>query len=169
MLGMTKRIIVNQQDDIIGSKERADIDFLTDIYRVAALWLINLSGRVLIAQRGLSLKNAPGLWGPSVAGTLDEDAPTYEGCIVKETQEELGLMNMAFTKLDEPRLFNESARTYFVQYFTATIDLLEEDFRLDKREVNMVKWVDANMLSDDVKLYPEKYVDGFITAVGLLI
>ncbi|OGL89033.1 hypothetical protein A3I45_03330 [Candidatus Uhrbacteria bacterium RIFCSPLOWO2_02_FULL_53_10] len=44
-------IIVNENDEEIGVKDRADLNPKTDIYRVSALWVLNGRGEVLLAQR----------------------------------------------------------------------------------------------------------------------
>ena len=77
--------IVNEEDEIIGHKDRTSLDHETDIYRVAALWLTNSTGEVLIAQRALSKESSPGKWGPAAAGTVEE-GETYESNIVKEVE-----------------------------------------------------------------------------------
>lgn len=74
--------VVNDSDEVIGHKFRNDIDFVKDIYRVAALWLTNSQGQVLIAQRLLTKDKDPGKWGPAAAGTLEKDE-TYESNIYK--------------------------------------------------------------------------------------
>lgn len=53
--------IVDQNDEIIGYKDRADISS-DDIYRVSALWVENSKGEFLLAQRGFMKKNGPGRW-----------------------------------------------------------------------------------------------------------
>lgn len=149
-----KRLVVNQNDEIIGAKERDELDFAKDIYRVSALWLTNSKGEVLIAQRGLRLNNAPGSWGPAVAGTV-EDNETYEDNIYKEAKEEIGLTGI---KLEfGPKLFRSAERSYFCQFFTALVDKDTQDFNLDPFEVEKVKWVDFYKLQQDIKDHPGKY------------
>ena len=75
--------IVDKNDTVIGTKERDEIDYSSDIYRVSALWLTNSNGQALIAKRAMAKKNSPGKWGPAVAGTLETDE-TYETNIYKD-------------------------------------------------------------------------------------
>ncbi|MEI7562268.1 MAG: hypothetical protein WCJ39_00675 [bacterium] len=51
--------VVNEQDEIIGYKERSEIQ-KEDIYRVTALWITNNKGEILIAQRAFTKRNNPG-------------------------------------------------------------------------------------------------------------
>lgn len=50
-----RQIIVDENDQIIGHKFREEI-VQTDIYRVAALWITNSKGDILLARRALSKK-----------------------------------------------------------------------------------------------------------------
>ncbi len=58
--------VVNEQDEIIGHKDREDRNTM-DITRITALWLKNERGEVLLA---LAKTGDPGLWGPAVSGTV---------------------------------------------------------------------------------------------------
>ena len=84
--------VVNQQDEIIGYKEKSLIT-TDDIYRVSALWITDTTGRILLAKRAFTKSRHPGLWGPAVAGTVEE-GETYESNIIKEAEEEIGLKNI---------------------------------------------------------------------------
>ncbi len=44
-------IVVDENDNVIGSKSRDEIDYSKDIYRVSCLWVTNPKGEVLLAQR----------------------------------------------------------------------------------------------------------------------
>jgi len=41
--------IVNEQDQLVGTKERSELDYSIHIFRTSALWLTNPSGKVLLA------------------------------------------------------------------------------------------------------------------------
>src|SRR3989344_4999835 len=90
-------VIVNDNDEVIGSKNREKIDPQKDIYRVSALWLTNSMGEILLAQRHRNKPKDPGKWGPAVAGTVQKGESYYDN-IVKETKEELGLADISFTQ-----------------------------------------------------------------------
>jgi len=87
--------VVDENDQLIGYKERSKIDFKKDIYRIGALWLTDGTGQILIAQRKLTKDKDPGKWGPAAAGTV-EKSETYESNAYKEAQEEIGLVGVKF-------------------------------------------------------------------------
>lgn len=153
---MTKIYIVDEQDQAIGTKERGTLD-PADIYRISALWIKNAKGQVLLAQRSLNKKNAPGKWGPAVAGTV-EDGETYEANIIKEAEEELGIKGVEFEI--GPKEFVRSHTVYFCQWFFATIDRAPEDFVLQEEEVEQVKWYDAQELPELIRDHPDDFTYG---------
>lgn len=150
-----KQQIVDKDDNLIAVKERDQIDYKTDIYRVAALWLTNSNGEVLIAQRKLSKDKDPGLWGPAAAGTVEE-GETYESNIYKEAQEEIGLEGIKFEK--GPRLFIHRPRTFFCQWYTAACDWPANKFIPQETEVEKVEWIHGERLARDIRQHPQKYV-----------
>lgn len=154
---MTKIIVVDEHDKEIGAKERDGLDPWA-IYRVSALWLTNSKGEVLLAQRSFKKQNSPGLWGPAVAGTVEENE-TYESNILKEMKEEIGLENIEVKPFRKIRVHNERLKNYFCQYFSAILDLPTEEFNIDKAEVEQVKWFDKEYLRKDFEQHPEKYVN----------
>jgi len=116
---MTKIIIVDENDKIIGYKERGTLNF-RDIYRVSALQVKNSVGQILLAQRKLTKKKNPGKWGPAVAGTNDE-GETYESNIIKEAEEEIGLVDFEMKVKNKQRV-DEGFSNYFGVRFETVVD-----------------------------------------------
>ncbi|MBP6884703.1 MAG: NUDIX domain-containing protein [Candidatus Pacebacteria bacterium] len=148
--------LVNEQDEIIGYKDRADRNE-TDILRVSALCLKHTDGRVLLAQRGLTLKNGPGKWGPAVAGTVEEDE-TYESNIVKESMEEIGYPLTVIKEFTKIRV-QKRTNNYFAKVYIDTTDWPIEKFKIDPREVEQIKWFTKPELREFFK-DKEKLTDG---------
>ncbi len=130
--------VVDDNDTVIGHKDRLTLDFQKDIYRVAALWITNSKNEVLLAQRKLTKDRDPGKWGPAVAGTLDA-GETYETNIYKEAEEEIGLSGVKF-KIG-PKMRIHEPRNYFCQWFTLELDRSSNSFRLQEDEVEAIKWI----------------------------
>ncbi|HIA91952.1 TPA: NUDIX domain-containing protein [Candidatus Saccharibacteria bacterium] len=147
--------IVDENDNLIGHKERSEVDYSKDIYRITALWLTNSSNQVLLAQRKHTKEKDPGLWGPAMAGTLDE-GETYDENAYKEVDEEIGLKNETLTK--EQKEYVESPRKYFLQWFSLVLDKPIDYFTVQEDEVEQVKWIDAKELAKDIQENPQNYV-----------
>lgn len=105
-------LLVNEQDEIIGSKERAGLDYTKDTFRTASLWITNSDGDVLLAQRKMDKKIDPGKWAEAVGGTVEGD-DSYEETIIREAAEELGLSDIEITL--GPKQFIDNSARYFVQ------------------------------------------------------
>lgn len=149
-----KRVIVDSSDTVIGAKSKDEIDFSVDIYRVSALWVKNSDNELLIAQRSLNNTNGAGLWGPSVAGTV-EQGESYEQNIYKEAFEEIGLDGVEFTECF--KAFSDGSRKYFCTVYLGTVSK-EQKFVIQEDEVNALEWVHYDALMKDARLNPEKYL-----------
>ncbi len=147
--------LVNNKDEVIGLKERDELDYNTDIYRVSALWLTNSEGKALLAKRAAVKKKDPNMWGPAVAGTLDE-GETYDQNIYKEAEEEIGLTGVKFKK--GPKMSVKHPRTYFCQWYFARLDRDIEEFVMQEEEVAELAWFDIKDVIAELKINPSKYV-----------
>lgn len=151
---MAKYIIVNENDEIIGYKNRDEIT-LNDLFRVSALWVENSSGDVLLAKRSMTKKNHPGKWDPAVAGTV-EKGETYESNIIKEAKEEIGLYLGEFKKFKKFR--HRGEYNYFIQWFLAVSDKTIDEFKIQKDEVDEIKWFSKQELLAELKNNPSMFL-----------
>jgi isopentenyl-diphosphate Delta-isomerase len=149
-----KIVIVNKNDEIIGHKERGTLN-QSDIYRVSALWIQNSKGDILLAQRSFNKKNDPGIWGPAVAGTIDE-GDSYESNIIKEAEEEIGLKDFHFQK--SFHYFRDGENKHFTQWFFALVDKELEEFTIQKNEIEKIKWFTKEELLNELKDSPNKFL-----------
>ncbi len=157
-------VIVNDQDKIIGHKERGTL-VKEDIYRVSGLWVTNPNGDILLAQRKFTKKHDPGKWGPAVAGTVDE-GETYESNIVKEAEEEIGLKDIKPTLGPKRRISDEY--NYLCQWYTLVVDKPAKDFIIQEEEVEQVKWFSRFELEKELQEHPNDYLKGLDWAVKTL-
>ncbi|MBU1975170.1 MAG: NUDIX domain-containing protein [Nanoarchaeota archaeon] len=151
-----KVIIVDKEDNVIGSKER-ELVKQEDIYRVSSLWIMNSKNEFLLARRALSKTNDPGKWGPAVAGTIEE-GETYGSNIIKEAEEELGLTDIKLTK--GPKRFHKGKHNFFYQWFFLRIDKMIEEFSIQKDEVEEIKWISKTDLLKAIRKRPDEFLDG---------
>lgn len=147
--------IVDDHDQLIGVKERTEVDYKTDIYRVSALWLTNSKGQTLLAKRAAVKDKDPNKWGPAVAGTIDE-GETYDVNIYKEAEEEIGLTGVQFEK--GPKILIKHPRTYFCQWYFVTLDRDVDSFVMQEDEVDELAWVEIEQLKQGLQSNPDKYV-----------
>ena len=148
--------IVNEQDEIIGYKEREELD-PKDICRVSSLWVTDKNGDILLAQRSFSKKTSPGMWGPSVSGTVDE-GETYEDNVIKEAKEEIGLTG--FKPILGPKFRRSTSHEYFCQWYTAVVDR-NYPFKKQDEEGEDIRWFSKEEILKFVEEKPKMFSDNF--------
>ncbi len=149
--------VVNEQDELIGYKERSEIK-TDDIYRTSGLMIYDGRGKVLLAQRSFTKSHDPGKWGPSVAGTV-EKGETYRDNIIKEAEEELGLVGIEPTEwIKQSRL--EGQHKHIGQWFLLRLDSKTSVFKPDPREVQEVKWFTFTELGAEIEQNPDLFLRG---------
>jgi isopentenyl-diphosphate Delta-isomerase len=148
-------IIVDEKDRIIGYRNRKT---LSDnmIYRVAALWLTNSKGEILLAKRALTKKHNPGQWGPAAAGTVAK-GETYISNIIKEAYEEIGLKITNPKK--GPKVRVKVIHDHFTQWYTSCVDKDLSEFSIDRTEVAEIRWFKLAELIKELKNNPSKYLE----------
>jgi isopentenyl-diphosphate delta-isomerase len=145
--------IVNEQDETIGYRDREGRN-INDIVRATCLWVLDKNDNILLAQRAFSKEHDPGLWGPSAGGTVEE-GETYELNILKEAEEEIGLIGFDFIKKIKIRV-----PWGFVCIFDVVVD---HDFNFIKQdnEVEQIKWFSKEELDLLLKEKPEIFIKNF--------
>ncbi len=145
--------IVNEQDEIIGYNEREDRD-PNAIFRASGLWVTSPDGYTLLAQRSFKKKNGPGMWGPAVAGTVEE-GETYESNIIKEAEEEIGLIGIKPILGPKNRVQpHHGYGNFFGQWFTVVVDRSYQ-FKKQDEEVEQIRWFSKEELDKFVTELPE--------------
>lgn len=151
---MRKILLSMRMITFIGAKVRSEIT-PDDIYRVASLWLRNNKGQVLLAKRAMTKSHDPGKWGPAVAGTVAE-GEDYLVTIKRETVEEIGLDNLSFEL--GPKKLRQGQWKYYSQKFFAATDKDISDMKIQKNEVDEVRWFDEATLPDLIRNELEMFI-----------
>lgn len=148
--------VVNEKDEIIGYKERTDINSAIDIVRSASLWITNRNGDILLAQRKLTKRNSPGKWSEAVGGTV-EGEDDYESTMLRETKEEIGIAIESYEV--GPKQYVSSPTKYFVQWYKAVIDKPIDAFKAQEEELEQLAWISEAQFVKELKDTPQKYID----------
>ena len=83
--------VVNDADQVIGRRPRAEVHRLGLMHRAVHVLVFNSRGEVFLQQRSLSKDRQPGLWDSSASGHVDS-GEDYDACARRELREELGLL-----------------------------------------------------------------------------
>lgn len=156
--------IVNENDEIIGYKDREDRT-PDDIIRTTAIWITDESGNILLQRRKLTKKLNPGKWGQAVGGTVEKDE-TYESNAYKEMEEEIGVKDVPLT-LDRKFYGETKIGKRFCQLYTAQIPrsttLIPEE-----AEVEELKWVTKEELNKLLEENPDNFIGLMKELKGLI-
>jgi len=150
---MTKIIIVDENDDIIGSKERKEVN--KEIYRVSALWVTDSKNRFLLARRHHTKRQHPNKWGPAVAGTVEE-GESYQENILHEAEEELGIKDVKFAL--GPKTKTEERYNHFTQWFLVVLDKGIEEFSIEEDEIEEIRWFTKEEFLEELKQKPDEFL-----------
>jgi isopentenyldiphosphate isomerase len=74
----------------------------------------------------------------------------------KKYQEELGVEDIELTT--GPKKFVDGKHRFFDQIFFGVTDRSEDDFQIQKEEVEKVQWMPEENFLKEVKEKPEKYI-----------
>lgn len=117
------RPIVNEEDEIIGYKEKSEM-LPTDIYRVCGLTVVNTSKQVLLTQRAYNKRHDPGKRSFGMGGTV-EQGETYEESAIRETFEELGITISNPIWIDKYLSRSETNNFFSMEYMVRVPDDIE--------------------------------------------
>lgn len=149
--------IVDEQDNVLYFKDSTERDRIKEITQISALWVVNEKGEFLLAKRSKNKKHHPNVWGPSVAGSVEE-GESYEENIKKEAKEEIGIDAVEITIGPKKRV--SSSHEYFCQYFFVKIPS-STAFHLQESEVDEVKWISLKELKDWYTKSSEEFTPSF--------
>ena len=82
--------IVDEHDEIIGRRTRAEVHRLGLRHRAIHVLVFNRRGEVFLQKRSRFKDSFPGAWDSSASGHLDA-GEDYDACAVRELREEIGL------------------------------------------------------------------------------
>jgi len=153
---MVEQLIeVDKNDNQIGLRPRDDFYNGKYIHRASHLILFNSKNEILLQHRSKTKKVWPNLFTFSVDCTVANES--YEGCIRREMQEEIGV------KIDVKRLFTFP---YFDNidkaWHCVFVGKSNKEIIPDLREIQKIRWIDANKLKEDIVKNPNIYVPPFV-------
>ena len=111
---------------------------------------MNKEGKVLLQQRSLNKKKNPGKWAKT-GGHVDA-GETCEEAIKREVYEEIGL-KVNDNEINNIEIFKSknNKENYYSYGYIFITDLKEKDFKLQKEEVNAVKYFSIEELEEAKK------------------
>jgi isopentenyl-diphosphate Delta-isomerase len=147
--------VVTDQDELVGYYQLFDAIAQGLTRRIAAVFIFNSAGEVLI-QRRSAFVLSPNLLDFSAAGHVNE-GDTYLTSAQKETSEELGL-NISDLKLVTPPF---KVLYMFMSVFKTVIEDGKQ-ITIDTDEVAGVRWVTMEELKAMIERHPSQFTEPFL-------
>ena len=143
--------IVNENDKIICYKDVSELD-TWDIKRISCIRIENSIWEVLIAKRSYNMKRLPWKWWPAATWCVEKDE-SYEDAMIREAKEELWIDIKNYKKGTKIRY-----GLTFIQNFKSIMDININELKLQKEEVDSVKWINKNELYKLCKWDSDEFV-----------
>jgi len=151
--------IVNEKDEVIGSELKSKKPEIGFISRVAAVFVRDSEGRVIICKRGPNKKNDPNKYDLTACGNVDA-GETYEQASARELMEETGIKGSP-VMLDKFYCENEHSGKKFKYFVGVFILNSDQDPKLNDELVSFRK-ISFNELEKEMRDTPEIFCQGFI-------
>ena len=143
--------VYDENNNYLGySLERTEIHEKQLWHRHVSAWIMNKEGKVLLQQRSFNKKKNPGKWAKT-GGHVDA-GETCEEAIKREVYEEIGL-KVNDNEINNIEIFKSknNKENYYSYGYIFITDLKEKDFKLQKEEVNAVKYFSIEELEEAKK------------------
>ena len=157
---MTEEIfdVVNENDDVIGQRNRSEVHRLGLMHRAAHVLVFNSRGQVFLQKRSLNKDRQPGLWDSSSSGHLNA-GESYEAAARRELEEEIGLhytgdLQPLFRLRADSQTDQEHVSVYRCQ--------AEGPFRLEPAEIERGGWFSPQELNQWVAKRPADFASAFL-------
>lgn len=149
--------IVNDNDEIIGFKERSEI--WKELMRSVALRITNEHWETLLIQRASTKKREPNTRTTAVGGGV-EQGETYEEAIIRETEEEIWIKITKPTLLIKRKSVNEEVVNFFMSIFHLQLPK-DTPFQFDTEEIQYTKRLPKEKIDQRLATSPEDFVGAF--------
>lgn len=151
--------ICDKYGNVTGRTREKGQPFEEGEYHVAVeAWILNEKGEFLIQKRSSKCQHYPGVWSLT-AGRIQAGETPAEGC-AREIEEEIGL-RIPVEELHHLEHLNREDGSHMIwDVFVTKRKIAPEEFCLDDREVDEVKWITGDefqsMIEEEtIFLYPE--------------
>src|SRR6185437_6214431 len=156
-------VVVDENDHVIGTAMLADVWQRGLYHRIAAVFVFDDRGRMLLQRRGPDVKVFPNCWDQAAGGHVDI-GQSYEQTAKNEAEEELGLHNIILKELGTHRSnLQEGGRT-INQFERAYLIRIPHDtpLKLQSDEISTLRWFEPSELKAEIAAHHEKFTPGLL-------
>ena len=150
--------VVDEKDEVLCQRSRREVHQLGLRHRAVHLLVFNGRGEIFLQKRSMKKDCFPGTWDSSASGHL-QPGESYDACVLREAQEELGLT----LKEVPPALFKIVACAETGQEFVWVYRCQAEGpFQLDPEEIESGGWFAPETVTAWTREKPAEFAAGFV-------
>lgn len=160
LLSMEEVILVNEQDEAIGTMEKLEAHRKGVLHRAFSIMIFNDQGEVLLQRRALDKYHSPGLW-TNACCSHPRPGEILDAAAHRRLQEELGFdceLEHSFHFIYKVQFDNDLYEHELDHVFEGTYNPLPD---FNPAEVAEVKFFKVQELAELIKIYPEWYTEWF--------
>jgi isopentenyl-diphosphate Delta-isomerase len=157
---MEKVILVNENDQAIGTMEKMEAHEKALLHRAFSVFIFNSKNEMLIHQRAFSKYHSGGLWTNACCSHPRENE-TAEQAAHRRLEEEMGFdcdINHQFSFVYKAELDQGLTEHEFDHVFTG---IYENEIKPNPEEVAAFKYISISDLKKDLSTHPERYTEWF--------
>ncbi len=161
---MSKIIVVDKNDIVIGPMDRDEATAKELIQRIVRIFVFDEKERVYLQRRSKGKEIFPDTWDPSASGHVDE-GETYIIAAKRELKEEVGIQRKSLTRIVK-YYSDEVYKDLHIRMFNVlyTTELHKDTIRLNEREVSRGAWFYPQKVDEMIRKAPKEFATGCITA-----
>ena len=165
MMAVEQVILVDEQDNEIGSMEKIEAHEKALLHRAFSIFIFNEEGEMMLQQRALSKYHSPGLW-TNTCCSHPRPGESLEEATGRRIVEEMGFsceMKKVFDFIYEAP-FDDGLTEHELDH--VFVGMYNEDPEINAEEVAGWMWIDVDELLSEVKENPENYTVWFKIALA---
>ena len=162
-------ILVNQQDEQIGTQEKLQAHQLGNLHRAFSIFIFNTKGEMLLQQRALSKYHTGGLW-TNTCCSHPRPGEIVEDAAHRRLQEEMGFdckLEKAFSFIYQIKFDKDGL--YEHEYDHVFIGTYDDQPQINPEEVHAFRWISMDDLAQEIKDHPQQFTYWFLVALEKLI
>ncbi|HEV7453894.1 MAG TPA: NUDIX domain-containing protein [Candidatus Saccharimonadales bacterium] len=156
-------VVVDENDNEVGSAMLAEVLQKGLYHRIAAIFVEDDHGRMLLQLRGPDVSVYPNCWDQAAGGHVDE-GQSYDQTAANEISEEIGLHNVALTTLGTYRANHQDGARTINQFERVYVAHVPHDVVLqpEAKEVSKLQWFTPAELKAQIAKHPEAFTPGLL-------
>ena len=158
---MTENVIlVDTHDTPVGQMEKMEAHRKGELHRALSILVFNSKGEILLQQRAFSKYHTPGLWSNTACSHPRPGEESLEAA-TRRLNEEMGFTTELTNSLQfvyKAHFDNGLTEHEYDHVFFGTFDGVPV---INPEEANDYKWINPDVLMEDMRSEPEKYTVWF--------